>query len=342
MFEQEKHSENCHLERLNALCRICGNRSKKSNTNDPPKLCRNYADDLKRVHGITVSEHTDGVLYSSTFCSKCYARLQRLKQASSPRQTALNAAKRAIAASTRVWTHYDPSVSILECTVCNNFATQSQGGRPPKPNCREWDSRFQTDCNTADTPQSTGPDSLPATLTTKHIDTPRCVVTDSCLQTTSAGIPCDVTDSCLQTSVGIPCDVTDSCLQTSVGIPCDVTDSCLQTSVGIPCDVTDSCLQTTSAGIPCDITDSCLQTTSVGILPSPDQISDCGASASKSVEACNSFLPKSLSTQEHQFQRKLIRGKVRISQCALYFFQQSYKHRNKKRYACFRHSSLHF
>ena len=197
MFEQEKHSESCHFDRLNALCRICGNRSKKSKANAPTKLCRNYADDLDRVHGITVNEHTDGVLYSSTFCLKCYVRLQRLKRASSPPQTTLNAAKRAIAASTQVWTHYDPSVSILECTVCNKFATQRQGGRPLKPNRREWDSKFQTDSTTAETCQSTGPDSLPATLTTQHIDTPRCDITDSCLQTTSAGIPCDVPDSCL-------------------------------------------------------------------------------------------------------------------------------------------------
>ena len=93
---------------------------------------------------------------------------------------------------------------------------------------REWDSKFETDSSTAETCQSTGPDSLPATLTTQHIDTPRCDVTDSCLQTTSAGIPI-----------------------------------------------------------------------------SPDQVSDSSVCASKSVEACNSFQPKSTSTPHGRCRRTL-------------------------------------
>ena len=64
-----EHTEQFHLYRLNSLCRICGGRSHKKQqkqAKESPMQCRNYAEYLKNVLGVVVSQDTDGTVCSST------------------------------------------------------------------------------------------------------------------------------------------------------------------------------------------------------------------------------------------------------------------------------------
>ena len=126
----EIHTDILHYERLNSLCRICGGRSKRQR--DPnPLLCKNYVFELAKCHGIHISDETNGTLYSSTFCTKCYTRLARLKNTPCPSQRCLQSANDRIENAKRLWTPFDSTVlEVADCAVCCQFIEQSKGGRP--------------------------------------------------------------------------------------------------------------------------------------------------------------------------------------------------------------------
>ena len=82
-MDVHEHIEQFHLHCLNSLCRICGGRSQKTQqkqAKETPMQCRNYAEDLKNVLGVVVSQDTDGIVCSSTMCNKCYFTLKNLKR----------------------------------------------------------------------------------------------------------------------------------------------------------------------------------------------------------------------------------------------------------------------
>ena len=72
-----EHTEQFHLYHLNSLCRICGGRSQKKQqkqAKESPMQCRNYAEDLKNVLGVAVSQDTDGTVCSSTKAESSHER----------------------------------------------------------------------------------------------------------------------------------------------------------------------------------------------------------------------------------------------------------------------------
>ena len=78
-FEMDvhEHTEQFHLFRLNSLCRICGGRSQKKQqkqAKESPMQCRNYAEDLKNVLGVAVSQDTDGTVCYSTKAESSHER----------------------------------------------------------------------------------------------------------------------------------------------------------------------------------------------------------------------------------------------------------------------------
>ena len=79
-MDKEIHTDFLHRKRLKSLCRICGGRSKRSNDSKPTKLYENYVSELAKYYGLNFSDETNGTLYSSTFCSKCYIRLLVCKE----------------------------------------------------------------------------------------------------------------------------------------------------------------------------------------------------------------------------------------------------------------------
>ena len=82
-----------HCERLNSLCRICRGRSKRCSDLKLVKLCRNFVFELARYYGLHISDETNGTLYSSTFCSKCYVRLVKLNNSTHSSEEVLKSAK---------------------------------------------------------------------------------------------------------------------------------------------------------------------------------------------------------------------------------------------------------
>ena len=131
-----EHTEQFHLYRLNSLCRICGSRSQKKQqkqAKESPMQCRNYAEDLKNVLGVVVSQDTDGTVCSSTMCSKCYFTLKKLKRKACSSGKTKERAVSLLQKSKFIWTRYNGSLSAQDCSVCSQFLYLSRGGRPLKP-----------------------------------------------------------------------------------------------------------------------------------------------------------------------------------------------------------------
>ena len=131
-----EHTEQFHLYRLNSLCRICGGRSQKKQqkqAKESPIQCRNYAEDLKNVLGVVVSQDTDGTVCSSTMCSKCYFTLKNLKRKACSSGKTKGRAVSLLQKSKFIWTRYNGSLSAQDCSVCSQFLHMSRGGRPLKP-----------------------------------------------------------------------------------------------------------------------------------------------------------------------------------------------------------------
>ena len=82
-MDVEIHTDLLPCDRLNSLCRIRGERSRRRDLK-PVKLCRNYVSELATYYGLHISNETNGTLYSSMFCSQCYIRLVKLHNSTHP------------------------------------------------------------------------------------------------------------------------------------------------------------------------------------------------------------------------------------------------------------------
>lgn len=126
------HSEELHLQRLNALCRLCGRRSNKAFDDRKIILCKTYATELSAFHQIDTSSDTASK-HSETLCRPCYMRLMRLKRFKVPSDFTLQAAKEDIDKSSGIWSEFSSLISADQCSVCAQFFNQTKGGRPTKP-----------------------------------------------------------------------------------------------------------------------------------------------------------------------------------------------------------------
>ena len=63
----------------------------------------------------------------------CYIRLVKFNNSTLPSEGVLKSAKNQIEYADRVWTPFDSTVEVADCSVCRKFARQSKGGRPVKP-----------------------------------------------------------------------------------------------------------------------------------------------------------------------------------------------------------------
>ena len=66
------HCESLHIQKLNGLSRLCGERTTRAEKDrkKSPKLCLNFADELKTNWNIQVEIDADGVSFSKTVCVK--------------------------------------------------------------------------------------------------------------------------------------------------------------------------------------------------------------------------------------------------------------------------------
>ena len=176
-MDAEIHTDFLHRKRLNSLCRICGGRSKSKRVSDskPTKLCVNYVSELAKCYGLNISDETNGTLYSSTFCSKCYIRLLVCKKSAHPTEetSSFKLTKHQLEYANEVWTPFDSTVEVADCSVCCLFAAQSKAGMPAKINRRPKPSA-QSVCNSnsevGDRSLTTGSDSFqPQTSSTPKV-----------------------------------------------------------------------------------------------------------------------------------------------------------------------------
>ena len=104
------HSEELHLQRLNALCRLCGRKSNKAFDDREIILCKTYATELSAFHQIDTLSDTAST-YSETLCRP----------------------KEDIGKSSSIWSEFSSLISADRCSVCAQVFNQTKGGRPTKP-----------------------------------------------------------------------------------------------------------------------------------------------------------------------------------------------------------------
>ena len=124
-----------HTFRLHSLCRLCGERVKRKLKDKfvTPKLYAKYVKDILSCFEVDVQEDSEHK-HPRSVCQKCYRRvINRKTRPNLDSQAAENATKIAQRASS-VWTDYDPTATITECTVCSHFHSTGKGGRPQKVN----------------------------------------------------------------------------------------------------------------------------------------------------------------------------------------------------------------
>ena len=149
------HSEEQHLMKLNNLCRICGGRSFRRNV--PGKLCQDYKQSIRQFFGISVSNETNGVLYSNSFCSKCYHKLAALRKKNMPVT---------VTDTENIWMQFDSSLTVSSCTVCKKYDDQCTGGRPKKKDrSHSFVHNISSEANTSFNPTSS---STPKKMLTSH------------------------------------------------------------------------------------------------------------------------------------------------------------------------------
>ena len=124
-MEDAGHTKMLHLEKLNSMCRICGGRSKKRYDIKAAYVCHNYKELIQQCYKINVDDDNK-LVYSKTLCRCCYSRMKRL-QNSTPTTSTIAAIESDIQSSECIWTEFDPSDSVEECTVCFHFQQQGKG-----------------------------------------------------------------------------------------------------------------------------------------------------------------------------------------------------------------------
>ena len=172
-MDTSDHTEDLHLQRLNSLCRVCGQRSLKRN--DARKiLCKLYVSELKTFHDIDIL-HDDPSEKSETLCKKCYMRLVYLKVPTNVSSHTLKVAKDAIEKSNSIWMAFNPLISRTDCTVCCHFQSQMKGGRPNKPKKGRIRQSHAEHCNNdvPDVVTDTSADSLSEVVSGPSTSTPK-------------------------------------------------------------------------------------------------------------------------------------------------------------------------
>ena len=129
-----QHTKEVHLNRLHALCRVCGERSRKRQSDTKYSqsyvaLCKHVAADLLNFHKIDTLFDTPDT-NSQTLCGKCYARLKKLKFSENPSSSTILNAQSDIEKASFLWKEFDSSLTSEQCNVCSKFSQQCKGGRP--------------------------------------------------------------------------------------------------------------------------------------------------------------------------------------------------------------------
>ena len=127
------HSEELHLQRLNALCRLCGRKSDKAFDAQKIILCKTYATELYAFHQIDTLFDTAST-HSETLCRPCYMPLMRLKCFQVPSDFTLQAAKEDIGKSSSIWSELILSYLQISALCVPRFLTKQRVDDPQNQN----------------------------------------------------------------------------------------------------------------------------------------------------------------------------------------------------------------
>ncbi|GFO28489.1 hypothetical protein PoB_005499400 [Plakobranchus ocellatus] len=138
-----EHSLDSHIEKLEDLCRLCGNRVlsvAERRTNRRKLRCANFTANILMVFMISVQRDKDNV-HPKFMCYKCSKIIINVKKRGGL-ETLRNAQMRA-SETDKMWTECDTNVSSSECAVCVQFSNSCLGNRQLK----QAKNRFNT-CST--------------------------------------------------------------------------------------------------------------------------------------------------------------------------------------------------
>ena len=132
MDPSEAHSLAEHTDRVNGLCRLCGERVRRPKTEDRSKKCSTYAKEILEFHSINISKDIERK-HSKYICVKCYAILMKLKR-SKHDQSFVKTRDNAIVASQKssfLWCGFDIGLSLDQCASCRQFGLLKKPGKRP-------------------------------------------------------------------------------------------------------------------------------------------------------------------------------------------------------------------
>ena len=124
----EQHSTESHRQKLNELCRLCGNRvlTKAEKTRNRKKLlCGDFTSDILMIFNVYVQR--DNGFQPKYFCYKCLKKMGNFKKRGS--EETLENARMFAAKAEKMWVECDVNVSESECVVCVQFYNTSLGNR---------------------------------------------------------------------------------------------------------------------------------------------------------------------------------------------------------------------
>ena len=130
-----EHLYEDHLNRLNKLCRVCGERSQKDTSKRKQKvsrsvnnafLCERHKKDILLFCRIDIDKDIEGA-HSTTMCHKCYMRILHFKTRGVVTVAPIKRMEASIDSCNNLWSGFDKNASIDECLTCSQFLEQSKG-----------------------------------------------------------------------------------------------------------------------------------------------------------------------------------------------------------------------
>ena len=130
---ETEHTYSEHQNRLNALCRLCGGKTKreKDARRRPEVLCSEFSSLLSQNKIVDILSDIYGK-HSKQMCHKCYNHMTKMRLHGVSDTVLEGLATRAVATSS-IWADFDSSISVGACSSCYYFTQSSKGGRPKKP-----------------------------------------------------------------------------------------------------------------------------------------------------------------------------------------------------------------
>ena len=127
------HTLESHLDNVNKLCRVCGNRAKKkkkkyNDRREAAKKCKNYGAQILHFYGIFI-ETDNPLIHSTKICKLCYRRFRNYLKEQSISQHLLTTFSDRVTSSRFLWQMFDENVDEDSCSVCSHCKEQNKGGQ---------------------------------------------------------------------------------------------------------------------------------------------------------------------------------------------------------------------